>query len=299
MLLIGHTYLQHGKLYGFWRHQAHVLPPFIGIAQIFSRVSPFLKGLVCAPKYGHTLNKPRSCKSQPCALLGVWDAAEELRGSDTRLWRHGLFSECKVTQKWNKTKQNPFSCTYSTGKPGLATSKIESLGRYLYTKTILVPLLTIIQFPDSHLSGELPLHICTVCYEPSVRGLLSCASLGQLLGDIMKTNKKSQSVARRSIAQGPSLLYEWFTWWISTWHLVTTLHVAVLIPCQDKANELMHVDLRLFKRCSWSNSRHLCLPSFPPPFWVYLFLVCSPNLEEQELSLLAGRWPAILEMWQV
>lgn len=158
---------------------------------------------------------------------------------------------------------------------------------------------TIIQFPDSRLPGELPLHICMVCYEPSVRGLLSCASLGQLLGDIMKTNKKSQSVAQRSIAQGPSLLYEWFTWWISTWHLVTTLHVAMLIPCQDKANELMHVDLRLFKRCSWSNSRHLCLPSFSPPFWVYLFLVCNPNLEEQELSLLAGRWPAILEIWQV
>ena len=139
----------------------YVLPSLIGIAEvcIFSGVASILKGIFCIPKYGYTLNKPHRRKSQQCLLLGVWDADEELRGSCTQLWRQELFSDCKATQKsssilWKKKqtkKQKPFSCTHCTGKLGLAIPKTESLRRYLYTKSVLVALLTRTRFPDFHL----------------------------------------------------------------------------------------------------------------------------------------------------
>lgn len=133
-----------------------VLSSLTGIAEvcIFSGVTSFLKVMVCNPKNGCTLDKAHTCKSQQCMLLGLWDVAEDLRSSDTQLWRQRIFLSA-VMQKWSfilQTKQNKtHSPVLIPPATGLATPKIDSLRRYLYTKTIIVTLLTITWFPRFHL----------------------------------------------------------------------------------------------------------------------------------------------------
>lgn len=85
------------------------------------------------PRTGTCFEQTSQMLSQQCTLVGVWDGAEELRGSvkHTALVADIIFwvqNYTKHTQNQSfVVHKNKISCACSTGKPSLDPPKTESL----------------------------------------------------------------------------------------------------------------------------------------------------------------------------